>query len=357
MDRLERLMKELTEAGGISGFEGEVRKKMEAYLSPLSEELLRDRLGSVVGRKTGDPNGPKVLIAGHLDEIGFMVTGITEKGFLRFQMVGSWLPHNVLSHRVRVRSRKGEYLGLIGSKAPHVMPLEERRRLVELKDMFIDVGASSREEVEEMGIRPGDPIIPESPFFTMKNGELWGGKALDNRAGCALAVELLHALQDTDHPNIVFAGATVQEEVGLRGAETLANLVEPDVAIAVDVALAYDTPGHENHPLQADLGKGPVLFLMDHFLIAHQGLRDFLLETAKDLDIPVQFEVMMGGGTDGGRFHLQGIGCPTIGIGCPTRYIHSHNGIMCRKDFEQTVRLLKELVRRLDRRKLEELLA
>jgi putative aminopeptidase FrvX len=357
MDRLEQMMKELTEAGGISGFESEVRRKMEEYLEPLSEELLRDRLGSVVGRKTGDPQGPKILIAGHLDEIGFMVTGITEKGFLRFQTVGAWVSHNVLSHRVRVKTRKGEYLGVIGSKAPHIMPADERKRLIDLKDMFIDVGARSREEAGEMGIRPGDPVVPDSSFFTMRGGEIWGGKALDNRAGCALAVEVLHQLQGTDHPNVVFAGATVQEEIGLRGAGTLANLVEPDIAFALDVAIAYDTPGCENQPLPLNMGEGPVVCLMDYFLISHQGLRDLVLDTANELKIPVQLEVMMGGGTDGGKFHLHGIGCPTVVIGFPTRYIHSHNGMMSRRDFEQAARLVTAVIKKLDRKKLEELLA
>jgi endoglucanase len=353
MDRLTQMMKELTEANGVSGFEGAVRRKMEQYLKPLSNEILRDRLGSVVGKKTGDPKGPRILLAGHLDEIGFMVTHITDRGFLRFQPLGGWWSHNVLSHRVTVQSRKGDYLGVIGSKAPHVLTPEERKKLLDLKDMFIDVGASSREEVEEMGIRPGDPIVPVSDFFTLKNGELWGGKALDNRAGCAMAVEVLRGLQDQVHPNVVFAGATVQEEVGLRGASTLAHLIKPDIAFALDVGVAYDTPGFESYPAESYVGKGPLLYLMDSTLVGHSGLRNLLIDTAEELEIPLQYDALIRGGTDGGRFHLCGIGCPTVSIGFATRYIHSHNALMSRTDFEQAVRLVTAVVKKLDRKKME----
>ncbi|MBH8603138.1 MULTISPECIES: M42 family metallopeptidase [unclassified Thermoactinomyces] len=355
MDRLTLMMKELTEANGVAGFEGTVRQKMEQYLKPLSEEILKDRLGGVVGKKTGDSKGPRVLLAGHLDEVGFMVTRITERGFLRFQPLGGWWPHNVLAHRVTVQSRRGDYIGVVGSKAPHVLTPEERRKVLDLKDMFIDVGAGSREEVEEMGIRPGDPVVPVSDFFTLKNGELWGGKALDNRAGCAMAVEVLKNLQDEDHPNVVFAGATVQEEVGMRGASTLAHLIKPDIAFALDVGIAYDTPGFESYPGEAALGKGPLIYLMDFTMIGHGGLRNLIIETAEELEIPLQYDALLRGGTDGGRFHLNGGGCPTVALGFPTRYIHSHNALMSRTDFEQAVRLVTAVVKKLDHKQMEKL--
>jgi endoglucanase len=348
-------MKDLTEASGVSGFEGEVRRKMEQYLKPLCDEILRDRLGSVVGMKVGNENGPRVLLAGHLDEVGLMVTHITDKGFLRFQPIGGWVPHNLLGQRVKVQTRKGDHIGIIGSKPPHLLDAQERQKLIPIKEMFIDVGAMSREEVEEMGIRPGDPIVPVSEFFTMRNGELWCGKALDNRAGCALAIEVLRRLEGKNHPNIVFAGATVQEEVGLRGAQTVANLVKPDLSFALDVGMAYDTPGLESHHGKANVGEGPQLFLMDHSMIAHAGLRDLVLETAEELGIPVQFDVLMQGGTDGGRFHLHGNGCPTVAIGFPTRYIHSHNAVMSSKDFERAAELITALIMKLDQQTVEKM--
>jgi putative aminopeptidase FrvX len=358
MDATTQMMKELTEANGVSGFEQEVRAKMEKYLQPLSQELLHDRLGSVVGKKVGDANGPRILVAGHLDEVGFMVTQITDKGFLRFEAVGGWWAHSVLGHRVTIASRQGKYLGVIGAKAPHVLTAEERTKVLPLKEMFIDVGARSREEVAEMGIRVGDPIIPVSEFFTMRKGELWGGKALDNRAGCAVAIEVLKQLQGKAHPNVVYSGATVQEEVGLRGAETVANLVQPDIAFAIDVGVADDTPGFESAPSTCcNLGEGPLLTLMDRSLIPHTGFRNWVIDVAEEVSIPLQYEVMIGGGTDGGKFHLTGIGCPTVVIGFATRYIHSHNAIMSKSDFEQAVTLVVALIQRMDQAKWSQIMS
>lgn len=350
------MMKVLTELDGVPGFEQEVRHQMREYLAPLSEEILTDRLGGIVGKKTGNANGPRILLAGHLDEVGFMVTNITDKGYIRFQQLGGWWPHNVLAHKVKIKASTGDFYGILGSKPPHVLTPEERNKLLQLKDMFIDVGAKSKEEVEEMGIRLGDPIIPATDFFTMRNEELWVGKALDNRSGCALAVEVLQQLQQESHPNVVFSGATVQEEVGLRGAGTLSALVEPDIAFAVDVGIAYDTPGFESHQGKCDVGGGPLLLLMDRTMVAHVGLRHLVVDTAKELGIPLQFDALNGGGTDGGKFHLHGTGCPTVVIGFPTRYIHSHHAIMARKDFEQAAELLVALIKKLDTETVNQLI-
>ncbi|WP_258169040.1 M42 family metallopeptidase [Paenibacillus sp. AR247] len=250
MDEMTQRMKVLTECDGVPGHEGAVRAQMKSYLEPLSEELVMDRLGSVFGVKTGLAGGPKVMLAGHLDEIGFMVTQITTKGFLRFNQLGGWWAHNVLSHRVKVKTRKGEYIGIIGSKPPHVLEAEERTKVMKLKDLYIDIGAKDEADAKERGVRPGDWVVPVSDFFTMRDGELWAGKALDNRSGCSLAVEILSRLQNEQHPNVIYAGATVQEEVGLRGAGTAANLIQPDVAFALDVGIAHDTPGSESNPMK-----------------------------------------------------------------------------------------------------------
>jgi len=355
MDQVTLMMKELTELDGISGFEQEVHDKLKQLLEPVSDEIIKDRLGSVIGVKKGLDHGPRVLVAGHLDEIGFMVTHITDKGFLRFEQVGGWWSHTVLAQRLRIKSRKGDYVGIVGSKPPHVITAEERTKVVPLKELFIDVGANSKEEVKEMGIQIGDPIVPISDFFTMRSGELWAGKAIDNRVGCALAVETLQRLQGEEHPNIVYAGATVQEEVGLRGAATTANLVQPDIAIAIDVGVAQDTPGLENLHGSSNVGEGPLVMLFDSSTIAHMKLRNLVLDTAEELGIPVQLNVQLGGGTDAGKFHLQGIGCPSIAIGFATRYIHSHQAIMAKQDFEYAVSLITALIKKLDKKTVEEL--
>ncbi|MCG7409209.1 M42 family metallopeptidase [Paenibacillus sp. ACRRX] len=356
MDEMTLRMKTLTEVDGVPGHEGAVHNKMQEYLSPLSEELLKDRLGSLVGKKTGQEQGPKVLLAGHLDEIGFMVTQITPKGFLRFIQLGGWWPHNVLSQRVTVKTRKGDLLGIIGSKAPHVLEPAEREKVMKLKDMYIDIGAKDEADAKAMGVRPGDWIVPVSEFTTMRDGELWVGKALDNRAGCALAVEVLKRLQDEEHPNIVYAGATVQEEVGCRGAGPVAKLVEPDIAFALDVGIAYDTPGSESQHMTCNVGDGPLVLLFDATMIPHTGLRDLVMDTAEEIGINVQVDALAGGGTDADKFHTNGIGCPSLVVGFATRYIHSHNSIMSKADFDQAATLLTTVIKKLNWDKVNELI-
>jgi len=356
MDDTTKLIKELTEVDGVPGHEREVRKKMEQLLEPLSEQLLKDKLGGVLGKKAGAENGPKILLAGHLDEIGFMVTHITSKGYLRFIQLGGWWPHNILSQRVKVKTRKGEHLGIIGSKPPHALEKEEREKVMKLKDLYIDIGAKDEADAKAMGVRPGDWIVPASDFTTMRDGELWVAKALDNRAGCALAVEVLNRLQNTDHPNVVYAGATVQEEVGSRGAGTVAQLVDPDIAFALDVGIAYDTPGNESYPMTCNVGDGPLVMLFDATMIPHTGLRDLVMDTAEEIGINVQVDALAGGGTDAAKFHTNGIGCPSLVVGFATRYIHSHNSIMSKKDFEQAAELLVAVIKKLDRETVAALL-
>lgn len=356
MAELERMIKELSEADGAPGAEREVRELMRAHLEPLSDEILRDRLGGIVGKKTGQADGPKILMAGHLDEVGWIVTHATEKGFLKFQQAGSWWSHVMVAQRVRIKTRtKGDVIGIIGSKAPHVMTVEERTKVIPMKDLFIDVGAKNRDEIEAMGIRPGDAITPVSDFMTMRDGELFVGKALDNRAGCAMAIEVLKQFQGEDHPNVLYSGATVQEEIGMRGAQTLAHLVQPDIAFAFDVGVSYDTPGLESTNPQCVMGEGPVLFIYDASMVPHQGLRDLVIDTAKEIGVKLQFDSLAGGGTDAGKFHMTGIGCPSLVIGFATRYIHSHTAIMSRSDFENAVKLVKAVIKKLDKTTVEEL--
>ncbi|WP_058302651.1 M42 family metallopeptidase [Gorillibacterium timonense] len=358
MDKVTEQMKKLTELDGISGDEREVGRELENLLAPHADEVVRDRLGSVFGKKAGKVSGPKILLAGHLDEVGFMVTQITEGGYLRFTPVGGWWSHNLLSQRVAVRTEQGKLLGLIGSKAPHLLTNEERAKVILLKELFVDIGASSRAEAEEMGVRVGDPVSPVSEFTTLRNGELWMGKALDNRAGCLLAAEVLRRLSEEgiSHPNEVYAGGTVQEEVGLRGAATAARMIEPDIAFALDVCTSYDTPGMESYAGSCGIGKGPVLSVLDSTMIAHRGLLKLVTDTAKELSIPLQFETSMAGGTDAGRFHINGAGCPSLALGFAVRYLHSHNSVMAKQDFEQAADLMVAVIRKLDRTAVEAIL-
>ncbi|BAS27013.1 M42 family metallopeptidase [Limnochorda pilosa] len=343
-----QLLQELTEAPGVPGFEGPVRDVMRRHLEPVADEIVTDNLGGVAGVLRGASGRPRVMVAGHLDEVGFMVSHVTGEGFLRFQTLGGWWHQVMLAQRVRVLTRQGEHTGVIGSKPPHLLSPEDRKKPVEIAEMFIDVGATSREEAEALGIRPGDPVVPLCPFTRLGSGKLLMAKAWDNRAGCAAAVRVLHDLKGSDHPNTVYGVGNVQEEVGLRGAQTMSERIDPDVAFAVDVGIAGDTPGVKETEARARLGQGPVVLLYDASMVPHRGLRDLVVDTAAEEGIPLQFEVMPRGGTDAGRMHLHGSGTPSLALGPPVRYIHSHASVLHEEDLEQTVRLLTAVIRRLD---------
>ena len=349
LDETLTMLKELTDARGIAGNEREAREVMEKYIASYCDEISTDGLGSLIAQKTGETNGPKIMIAGHLDEIGFMVTQIDDKGFLRFQTVGGWWSQVMLAQRVTVVTANGDITGVIGSKPPHILSPEARKKPVDIKDMFIDIGASSKEEAKEWGVRPGDMVVPSFEFTVMKNEKMLLAKAWDNRIGCAIAIDVLKNLKDEKHGNVVYGVGTVQEEVGLRGAKTAANRIQPDIAIAVDVGIAGDTPGVSEKEAQAKIGEGPQIILYDASLVSHKGLRDFVTKTADELDIPYQFDAMPGGGTDAGATHLTGEGVPSIAITIATRYIHTHGAILHRDDYENTVKLITEVVKRLDR--------
>ncbi len=348
MDARLKMYEELTCAPGIPGYEEPVRRVMRKYLEPLSDEIITDNLGSIAGVKVGKKDGPRIMVAGHLDEVGWMVTMITEKGFLKLQPVGGWWSQVMLAQRVKVLTRKGEIMGVIGSKPPHILPPEERKKVVQIKDMFVDIGASSKEEAMEFGVRPGDPIIPHCDFTVMPNPKILMNKAWDNRAGCAVAIMTLEELQGQQHDNVVYAVGNVQEEVGLRGAVTMSNTVEPDIGIALDVGIAGDVPGVRETEAQGKLGGGPLILLYDATMVPNQALRNLVVDTAEELGIPYQFDAIAGGGTDAGRMHLWGRGCPSIVIGFATRYIHSHAGLIHRDDMENAAKLVAAVIKKLD---------
>jgi len=342
-----QLLEELVNADGVSGFENEAREVIRRHLEPITTIEI-DNLGSLIARKQGTSDAPRVMLAGHMDEIGLMVSFITKDGFIKFQPLGGWWDQVMLSQRVVVKGRNGEVPGVIGSKPPHLLSPEERKKVVEMKDMFIDIGASSEEEVKGMGIRPGDPIVIVSPFTSMKKEGRFMGKAMDDRIGCAVFTEVIKRLKDVEHPNTVFGVGTVQEEVGLRGAKTSAELINPDVAFVTEISIAGDTPGVMENEAQSKLGKGPSIVVLDGSMIPNSKLRDLVIQTAEENDIPHQFQAGTRGGTDGGRIHLHGVGVPSLVVGVPTRYIHSHVGVFDHSDFENAVTLLVEVIKKLD---------
>jgi endoglucanase len=345
MDAVQKFLKDMVEAHGVPGYEGHVFEVMERYLAGLGP-VSRDRLGSFVLEKRGSSAGPRVMLAGHLDEVGFMVKSVTKEGFVKFLPLGGWWGHVVLAQRMLIKTRQGDVIGVVGSKPPHELKEDERKRVLEIREMFIDVGATSDWDVRKrLDIRPGDPVVPVSPFTMMANPRLMLAKAWDNRMGCALAAETARRLKGEAHPNTLYAVATAQEEVGLRGAQTSAFKVQPDVGIALDVGIAHDTPGTDN---DVHLGGGPLLVVYDSSAIPNRRLLDLVVETAGKLKLEVQFESVERGGTDAGKIHVTGQGVPSLAMGIPARYIHSHVSIIDRRDFDQTVKLLVAVVKRLD---------
>jgi putative aminopeptidase FrvX len=349
------IYKELTQIPGTSGFEHEVRQWMRSYITPLADEVLTDRLGGIFGVKKGSAPDPKVLVAGHMDEVGFMITKITSKGFLKFQTLGGWWSQVMLSQRVEIVTRTGKRIpGVIGSTPPHLLSLEQRRKPMEISQMFIDIGADSDEEAKSWGVRVGDFAVPHCDFVEMEGGKRLLSKAWDNRLGCGLAVELLQELQNEEHPNTLYAGATVQEEVGTRGAATAAKMMDPDVFFAVDVGPAGDTPGVKDG--FGEIGKGVVIRIYDRSMIPLPAMRDFLLDTAESNDIPYQFFVSQGG-TDAGRVHQTGIGVPSAAIGICGRYIHSNVTIVDKEDIAAAKEFAVKLIKNLNRSTYQSLLA
>ncbi|HOJ92155.1 MAG TPA: M42 family metallopeptidase [Dictyoglomaceae bacterium] len=350
---LMKMLKEITEAAGVSGYEKEIKEVTKSYLKD-SADLLEDRLGSLIFKKEGGSQSPRVMLAAHMDEIGFMVKNITKDGFIKFIPLGGWWDQVLLSQRVVIHTEKEKIIGVIGSKPPHILTEEEARKVVEKKQMYIDVGATNEEEVLNMGVRPGDPITPYSEFTVMANSKMLLAKAWDDRVGCALLIEVIKELKNSQHPNSVYTVATVQEEVGLRGATTSSYVVDPDVAIVLESDIATDMPGI-NEEKKITLGKGPSIILYDATMIPNPNLRRLFIETADSLNIPIQFSALERGGTDGGRIHIHAKGVPSIVISVPARYIHSHTSIINIDDFLSAKKLILEVIKKLDRETVESL--
>lgn len=350
------LLVDLVTARGVPGNEEEVREVFTEYAEPLADQILQDGLGGIIAEKKGPADSPKIMFAGHLDEVGFMVTQITEDGFIKFQPLGGWWNQVLLGHQVEIKNRQGElFHGVIGSKPPHVLTKEARNKPYKMEDMFVDIGATSNDEVKEWDIRPGDMIVPHAPYQRLNGSKFLLAKAWDNRIGVAVALKVFENLSKEERHNSLYAVGNVQEEVGLRGAKTATNLIDPDITFALDTGTAGDTPGMTPEEADSKLGEGPQVIIYDASMIAHKELRDFVVDVAEELNIPFQYTVIAGGGTDAGSQHLSGQGIPSLAITVPTRYLHSHSSVIHEDDFTNTVKLVEEVVRRLDKETVHEI--
>ena len=340
---VKELLRKLSNAHGVSGSEGSVYSVIKKELKGYVDEIHEDTMGNLIAVKKG--NAFKVMLAAHMDEIGLMVKYVDDKGFIRFVALGGWYDPVLYTQRVVLHAAGGPVYGVIGGKPVHMMNEEERKKGVKLDDMFIDVGAVNKEEVANLGIDVGTPITIDREFRELANSRVTG-KAFDNRAGVAMLIKTLRTVKS---PLTIYGVFTVQEEVGLKGARTSAYTIEPDVAIATDVTIPGDHPGIELKDAPVEMGKGPVITLVDSSgrgLIADRRVVKWLKDAADAKGITVQMEVGSGGTTDATAIHLTKGGIPSTTISPPTRYIHSPVEVLDINDIECGVKILVEALKK-----------
>jgi len=343
---LKKMLYDLTMLNGIPANERRVRQYFERTVAGKATVSF-DNLGSIIAEKIGDPAGPKIMFSGHMDEIGLIVSEITKEGYVKFIPAGGWWGHVVLGQQFQITTKADRLVhGVVGSKPPHILTDEDRKKVVDLKDMYLDLGVPSRAAVDTLGVAIGDMITPFIESRELADPKYLLAKAFDNRVGVALAIEVLDNLQGVKHPNIYYSVGSVQEEVGLRGAGTAAYRIAPDIGIALDVTVAHDYPGGTK---ETELGKGPCLMIYDSSMVGHVALREFAVSICEELHIPYQLSYLLHGGTDAGKIHLAKTGCPSLAVCLACRYLHSHTSIIHEDDYENAVRLVTEMVKRLDR--------
>lgn len=349
------LLKQFTEAHGAPGREEAVRRLVRECLRAAGCAVTVDKTGNILCRKQGTAARPRIMLAAHMDEVGFAVQSIGAGGLIKFVTLGGWWAHTLLAQRVRILTRTGvEVPGVVGSKPPHFLGEGERDKLLKFEDMVIDVGAASAEEVRShFGVDLGDPIVPDSSFTPLGKEGWFMGKAFDDRTGLALMVHTLRGLAERSHPNVIVGVGTVQEEVGVRGAQTAAYSADPDAAIVLEGTPADDLPGIPEDERQGVPGRGVQIRLMDPSAIMNRDFARLAMDLAASEGIPHQVAVRRSGGTDAKAIHLHGAGVPTIVLGVPARYIHTHSGILCLDDYMAALRLALKLVEVLDARTVE----
>ena len=337
------LLERLSNAYGPPGSEDEVREVLKAELEGYADETRVDKLGNIMFWHRGKKDKPLVMLAAHMDEVGFLVRHIEEQGYLR---IHSWgvVPNLLPGQRLLFRGKKGDLKGIIGTKPPHIMSEDEKKKPIVLDDLFVDIGTCTREEAEKKGAYVGMTGVFEVDFVDLGDG-YYRGKALDDRAGCLVMTEVFKSLKGS--PLNVVAVGTVQEEVGLRGSKTAAYQVDPDYGLALEGTFAVDMPGMAPHMIPAALKKGPVVTIADASIIAHPKVFKTIVEAAEAGKIPYQFKKIPSGGTDAGSIHLTKGGIPSGTIAVPCRYIHGPAAITTTEDVENTIKLVKAFVERL----------
>jgi len=340
------LLQRLADAPGPPGAEEPVRSIMVEAMQPLASSLKYDGMGSVIAQQ--GTSGPRVMIDAHMDELGGMVRRIAPNGLLTMQMLGGWLDQALVDQRWIIIGSKGPVHAVTGIRDIHVVPLDERTKVYPRDALFLDIGAKDAAEAAQMGIEPGDPVVPDSPFTVMNGSDNYLGKGWDDRIGCAVLIEAMRRTAKGAHPNQLFYVATTQEEIGLRGAKTASQVVRPDIGIAIEGGITGDV--YLGHPeeTQARLGAGPGLFLYDSSTLPNRKFVAFVKATATGEHIPLQLDLVQGYGDDSAEIQASNGGTPTVNLVVPVRYTHAHNGIVNRHDFDGMVDLVVALLGKLD---------
>ncbi|VVB54538.1 Tetrahedral aminopeptidase [uncultured archaeon] len=341
------LLERLSNAHGVSGYEGNIRQIIEEEVKPYVDQISTDKMGNLIATKKGKK--PVVMLAAHMDEIGLMVKYVDDKGFARFTKTGGWFDQTLLNQRMIMHTENGPVYGVLGSKPQHVIKEEERNKVIKADDMFIDIGATSKEDADKIGVKAGTPVTSDIDFKPLGN-DFVTGKAFDNRAGCVMLIEALSMMKDVKAT--IHAVFTVQEEVGLKGAKTSAFRLSPDVALATDVTITGDHPGIDKKDSSIEMGKGPSVTVSDadgRGIIVPESVLKWLKEAAGANSIPYQLEVGSGGTTDATAIHLTKEGIPTGVISMPTRYIHTPVSVLSMADLEKSAELIARAVEIVDK--------
>jgi putative aminopeptidase FrvX len=352
---MKSIYKDLVELPGVSSHEKYVRKYMREHLEKISENIYQDKLGSIFGSLNEKSNGPVVMMAGHMDEVGAMVVDITEKGFIKMIPIGGINAPVVLSQHMNIVLDDGSLCpGVVGAKPPHLLRDDVTKQVASFDDFLLDIGADSKKHATELGVKIGQQIVFHNNYTVTLDKKKIISKAWDDRFGCAMALDILESVNVEELPCKLFCGANVQEEVGLRGAKTSSYMIKPDVFIAVDCSPCSDT--FESSEVGGNLGKGFMIRFYDPKCIMHQGMKEFIEDIAKKNNIPFQYYKSMGG-TDAAEVQLSGDGVLVCTIGMPARYIHSTTSMIHIEDYKAVKKVILAMIKELDFKKVNEIKA
>ncbi|AUH71198.1 M42 family metallopeptidase [Legionella sainthelensi] len=348
----------LTDLAGASGFEKSVRDVVKLQWQQSMSRVTVDGMGNLIGVYKENAKGPNVLLMAHMDEVGYMVESITPDGFLKIIPLGGIPASVIFAQRWTVSTPKGPILAYSGMDSTHLIEEPKKNKLPAVNAVFLDIGAETKEQAEtQFNVRPGLQVTPASQFSPLSENR-YLAKALDDRLGLALIGDVLESINNQQQPNQLFTAATVQEEVGLRGASTVFNSTHPDVTINVEVGIADDYPALiAARKGKIALGKGPTLFVYDRSMIPHQELLSWILDLAKKNNIQVQLESEIGYGQDGSKVQGSGSGVPSINIGVPIRYAHQQAGVFDKRDYDQAVKLISLIVTHLNQNVVDQIKA